>query len=76
MQKVELSKGQFLTLAERMANEALRMKSSKVEVSAFECYMFLVDYDLGIEYYFSAEKSELWDFALEVLALSDYIVMR
>lgn len=76
MQQVELTKSQFLALAERMANEALRTKSSKVELSAFEYSMFLVDYDLGIEYYYSGEKSELWDFALKVLALSDYIVMR
>lgn len=76
MQQVELTKGHFLVLAERLASEALRTKSSKVELSAFEHSLSLVDYDLGIEYYYSGEKSELWDCALEVLALSDYIVMR
>ena len=76
MLQVELSKSQFLTLAERMASEALREHSLKVEVSAFEYSMHLVDDDLGIEYVFIAEKSELWDFALELLATSDYIVLR
>ena len=76
MLQVELSKSQFLTLAERMASEALRTKSTKVEVSAFQNAMFIVDEDLGIEYMFSAEKSELWDFALELLATSNYIVLR
>ena len=76
MLRIELSKSQFLTLAERMANEAVRTKSKKVEVSAFQYSVFLVDYELNIEYMFSAEKSELWDFALELLATSDYIVLR
>lgn len=76
MLQVELSKSQFLTLAERMANEALREHSLRVEVNADFDAMYLVDYNLEIEYMFRAERSELWDFALELLATSDYIVLR
>ena len=76
MQQVELTKSQFLALAERMANEALRKHLEKVELSAFGYSMCLVDYELEIEYILKADKDELWDFALKVLALSDYIVMR
>ena len=76
MLRIVLSKCQFLTLAEKMANKAFKANTSKVKVSAFQNAMFIVDEDLGIEYMFSAEKSELWDFALELLATSDYIVLR
>ena len=76
MLRIELSKSQFLTLAERMANEALRTHSLRVEVNAGDDAMYLVDYEIEIEYMYRGEKTELWDFALELLATSDYIVLR
>lgn len=76
MLQVELSKSQFLALAERMANKALREHSLRVEVNVGSDAMYLIDDEIEIEYMYRGEKSELWDCALEVLALSDYIVMR
>ena len=76
MLQVELSKSQFLTLAERMANEALRTHSLRVEVNLGDDAMYLIDYEIEIEYMYRGEKAELWDFALELLATSDYIVLR
>ena len=76
MLQVELSKSQFLALAERMANKALREHSLRVEINLGDDAMYLIDDEIEIEYMFSAEKSELWDLALELLATSDYIVLR
>ena len=76
MLRIELSKSQFLTLAERMANKAFKANTSKVKVSAFQNAMFIVDENLSIEFMFKGSKSELWDFALELLATSNDIVLR
>ena len=76
MLQVELSKSQFLTLAERMAKEALETHSLRVEVNLGEDAMYLIDDEIEIEYMYRGEKAELWDFALELLATSDYIVLR
>ena len=76
MLQVELSKSQFLTLAERMANEALITHSLRVEVNVGYDAMYLIDSEIEIEYMYRGEKAELWDFALELLATSDYIVSR
>lgn len=70
MLRIELSKSQFLALAERMANKSL------VKVRAFQEAMFIVDENLSIEYMFKGSKSELWDFALELLATSNHIALR
>lgn len=76
MLQVELSKSQFLALAERMANKALREHSLRVEVNVGYDAMYLIDDEIEIEYMCRGEKAELWDFALELLATSDYIVLR
>ena len=76
MLQVELSKSQFLALAERMANEAFREKSLRVEVNIDYDAMHLIDDEIEIEYIYRGEKAELWDFALELLATSDYIVLK
>ena len=72
MKQVYLSKKNFLALAEKMSNEALR-KGEILFVSAMRYGLHIVDYEIDIEYIYDVSKEELYEMILDLTGLSDNI---
>ena len=75
MKQIELKRGQFLKIAERMACVALNHQE-KVEIIAEIDSLHLIDYDFDAEYVFREEPEFLWLMVIDLIKLSNIIRIK
>lgn len=75
MKQIELKRGKFLKIAERMACVALNHQE-KVEIIAEIDSLHLIDYDFDTEYVFREEPEFLWLMVIDLIKLSNIIRIK